>query len=158
VPQHDKSKSPLSGLADAIKAGRVVGPLAAEDLAEQAIEKREREREQAAARPRRPPAGPEDEYGELFASPAERADRRAAAAVQRAVQAASLTDDELREALFAGRVYEDHHAAGAAAAPGHVEFTGQHVHEHSDYSGGRHVHPHSHGGTRTMTITERQTA
>src|SRR5438046_3297547 len=67
----------------------------------------------AAARPRRPPAGPPeplDEYGELFPSSAERADRQAAAAVQRAIRAAQLTDDELRDHLFAGRTFEHHTA------------------------------------------------
>jgi hypothetical protein len=63
-----------------------------------------------------------------------------------AARVADYTTEELHAELFGGSAFEDTHSAGAAAAPGHVEYRGQHVHEHSDYQRGRHVHAHTHAG------------
>ena len=52
--------------------------------------------------------------------------------------AAPYTDDELHEALFGDVEFRPTHSAGVgAAAPGHVQFTGMHIHEHTDWQGGR---------------------
>jgi hypothetical protein len=142
--QEATCKGRVKEIARLVRNGQIVGPNAALIMLEQAIA----EEGVRAAAPRRPVAGPSDEYGTLFPTPAEMADRQAAAAMQRAVSAAALSDDELRDHLFGDRTFADHHGAGAAAAPGHIQFVGTHSHNHAAYqqgdSGTRHTHAHTH--------------
>jgi hypothetical protein len=142
---------PAEEIARAVREGRIVGAEAALLLLEQAIAE---EGVRAAARARRPQArqaAPSDEYEVLFADPTTMVDRQAAAAEQHAASAAALTDDELRDRLFAGTTFEDRHGAYAAGAPAHQAFTGEHSHRHSSFQygdsvAGSHVHPHVHRG------------
>jgi hypothetical protein len=81
------------------------------------------------------------------------ADRRAAAAASRRAVVAGLSDDAVYDALFVAAQGEPGAPPSTfepprpdSPAPGHEQFTGQHIHQHSDYQGGVHVHLHTHAG------------
>jgi hypothetical protein len=75
----------------------------------------------------------------------ERRDEALAAAAPRL---GDYTLEELHRELFGDSVIESNRGADAAAAPGHVQFFGRHIHEHAAYDGhaGRHTHSHTHEG------------
>ncbi len=99
-----------------------------------------------------------DEFSRLFPAaaplgpPLEPAPASGAALASSRAAREPISDAELHERLFGGGdQFTGGAGAQAAAAPGHVAFTGTHTHSHPAYQAGdsepaRHVHAHSHHG------------